>query len=228
MLPEPVIELHDNIYVVRDDLIPGGTKRRALWVFLDHQHDEYVYASPVFGAAQVALAHTCREQGKRATIFCAKRKILAPLTVRAIEAGATIVEVPFGMLSNVTAKARAYCAEYGARLLPFGLDAPMFLLALADVAMKLPVQPTEVWSIASSGTLTRALQMAWPDATFYGVKVGHHPDAGKATIYTADEAFDQPARFPPPFPSMPEFDAKAWRIVKQHASPGALFWNVAA
>lgn len=31
----------------------------------------------------------------------------------------------------------------------------------------------------------------------------------------------------PPFPSLSEYDAKVWRFIKQYASKGALFWNVA-
>jgi hypothetical protein len=30
----------------------------------------------------------------------------------------------------------------------------------------------------------------------------------------------------PPFPSVPTYDAKAWAIMKEHAKPNALFWNV--
>ncbi len=227
-LPDPVLEEHDGFVVLRDDLLPGGTKRRAIPVFFDDAHDEYVYASPVFGAAQLALAHTARELGKRATIFCAKRGVYAPLTQQTADAGAKICEVDFGMLSNVTGKARAYCMQTGAKLLPFGLDDPRFVDALSRVALALPIEPEEVWSITSSGTLTRALQRAWPRARFYGVRVGHMPDAGNATVYTASEAFDKPAKMPPPFPSMPQFDAKLWRFVKEYATPGALVWNVAA
>jgi len=229
MLPAPVIEHIEGLYVVRDDLISGGTKRRAIPVFFD-EHEEYVYASPVFGAAQIALGHTAREHGKRATIFCAKRSVWAPMTRAAADAGAKIIEVDFGMLSNVTARARDYCAQSGAKLLPFGLDAEEFIEALANVARAMEIEPEEVWSITSSGTLTRALQRAWPSARFHGVVVGHHPGAGAGTaeLHFAPEKFDKAARFPPPFPSMPQFDAKAWQFVKEHATPGALFWNVSA
>ena len=32
----------------------------------------------------------------------------------------------------------------------------------------------------------------------------------------------------PPFPSAPTYDAKTWKFMREHASPGALFWNVGA
>lgn len=226
-LPDPVLVHHGRFVVVRDDLLPGGTKRRALHVMLDDTHDEYVYASPVQGAAQLALAYTCADANKRATIFCAQRNTLHPFTQEAKDHGATIHEVPMGFLSNVSAKARRYCDETGALLMPFGLDHPAIIAAIADIARRLPVIPTEVWSITSSGVLSRGLQLAWPDATFYGVRVGAEPDAGRATVYRAPEAFDKKAKHLPPFPSNIYYDAKAWQFIQAHATPGALFWNVA-
>jgi hypothetical protein len=98
--------------------------------------------------------------------------------------------------------------------------------ALAAVASQLSA-PTEFWSVAGSGTLTRALQAAWPDAAAHAVRIGADPDAGRATLYHAPEPFERPAKQPPPFPSCDNYDAKAWRFITAHAQPGALFWNVA-
>lgn len=226
-LPEPIIERHGQILVVRDDLVAGGTKVRALPQILDAKAREFVYASPTAGYAQVALAVVARQLGKRATVFCAARKTLHPRTAEAQAAGARIVQVPVGYMTVVRARAREYCAVSGATLLPFGFDTPAFLEALADVARGLPVTPSEVWSVAGSGVLTRALQQAWPSARFYAVRIGAEPDAGAAHLYKAPEAFEQPARHPPPFASCANYDAKAWRFIRAHASPGALFWNVA-
>lgn len=230
-LPDPVLEERDGFTIVRDDLLPGGTKRRAIHALFSDA-TEYVYASPVYGHAQLALAYAARDYGKHATIFCAARKELHPLTKAAQDAGATIREVPMGFLSNVQSKARCYVADlagegYSVRMLPFGLDDARFILALAEVARAMPVQPKQVWSITSSGVLTRALQLAWPDAKFFGVKVGAQPDAGVATVFEAPERFEQAARILPPYPSAPQYDAKLWRFVKQYAAPGALVWNVA-
>lgn len=226
-LPAPIIHEHAGFLVVRDDLLPGGTKRRAMHTLFDERSD-YVYASPVYGHAQIALAHASRDYHKRALVFCAARKTRYPLTQQAVDAGAIIHEVSMGFLTVVQARCREYCeAHPEAKLLPFGLDDPSFILALADVARALPVTPNEVWSISSSGVLTRALQLAWPDATFYGVRVGAEPDAGRAMVLNAPEKFERPARFPPPWPSCAQYDAKLWQFVRERATPGALVWNVA-
>jgi hypothetical protein len=224
---DPVLQEIDKVLVVRDDMLPGGTKRRALPALMQGSR-EYVYASPVYGYAQVALAHVARESGKRATVFCAKRSVKHARTLEAEAAGARIIEVPCGYLSVLRARARQYCAVSGAELLPFGLDTPAFIEALAEVARSLRVNPPEVWTVAGSGVLTRALQLAWPAARFVAVQVGAVPNAGHAEVIKAPERFEQNAKLRPPFPSCSNYDAKAWRFVRERAGPGALFWNVAA
>jgi hypothetical protein len=224
-LPAPVIERHGAVDVVRDDLLPGGTKVRALTL---GDAREFVYASPVAGYAQIALAIVATRFGKRATVFCAQRKKLHPRSAEAQQAGARIVQVPCGYMTVVRARAREYCAVSGAQLLPLGFDTPDFIEALADVARGLRLDPPEVWSVAGSGTLTRALQRAWPRAAFHAVRIGAEPNAGRAEVVLAPEKFEQDARQPPPFPSCSNYDAKAWRFIQAQAKPGALFWNVAA
>jgi hypothetical protein len=109
----PIIQEIDNVLFVRDDLLSGGTKRRALPVLMKSSR-EYVYASPVYGYAQVALAHVTHEAGKRATVFCAKRNIRHARTLEAQAAGARIIEVTCGYISVLKARARQYCAITGA------------------------------------------------------------------------------------------------------------------
>ena len=227
-LPAPVVEDRDGLLVVRDDLLPGGTKRRVLpSLMIEWPEEEFVYAGPASGFAQVAGAYAARDVGKRWTVFIAKRADLHPLTVEAVEAGANVVQVPYGRLNVVQSRARAYCAMTGARYLPLGFDLPEFITRMTAIAAALPVEPAEVWCVAGSGTLTRALQRAWPHAAHHAVRVGQPPAVAAARLHEAAEAFSDAARLPPPFPSCPNYDAKAWQFLERLASPGALFWNVA-
>lgn len=226
-LPPPKIIKQGELLIVRDDLLPGGTKRRILPLILK-PNTEYVYASPAYGYAQIALAHACRDIGSTATIFTAKRNIPHNRTIEARAAGARIITVPLGYLSNVQAKARYYCEMNNATLLPFGFDTREFADGFVKLARGMDIAPREVWSVAGSGTLSRAVQKAWPDADVYAVRIGKEAKVGKATIIVAPEKFEQDAKQPPPFPSCSNYDAKAWQFVEEHAAPGALFWNVAA
>lgn len=225
--PDPVIEKIEGIHILRDDLIEGGSKRRVVDRLIKGGK-EFVYASTAYGYAQIALAVACRDRGLKATIFSAQRKEYTPLMQIAAAAGARFELVPMGYLSNVTAKAKAYVARTrGAVLMPFGFESPEFTEGLIEVAHSIKIKPKEVWTVSGSGTLSRALQIAWPQARFFAVQVGGVRDLGRARFFVAPEKFDRDAKILPPFPSCSNYDAKAWRFIREHASPGALFWNVA-
>lgn len=229
-LPAPVVEEHGGVMVVRDDLLPGGTKMRAILPLIERTPaGEFVYPSPAYGYAQVALAHCARMAGRAATVFTAKRASPHPLTRAAHDAGAKVVMVPYGYLSNVRAKARAYAEATGAALVPFGVEDDRAMEAIAEAARSTGLAPREVWTVAGSGVLSRALQRAWPGAEFHAVVIGKDgSDIGRARRWRSPYKFEQackPAERPP-FPSSPWYDAKAWRFIARHAGPGALFWNV--
>ena len=227
MISAPVLQELDGLTVVRDDLLPGGSKRRVIGAVL-RGATEFVYASPAYGYAQVALAYTCRDLGLQATVFTAKRAKLHARTLEAKRAGAKIVLVPTGYLSNVQSKAKGYAAASGAMYLPFGFDLPEVRDGLAQVASDLRLNPPQVFTVAGSGLFSRALQRAWPEADFVAVQVGKAPDIGRARLLIVPEKFEEDAKVLPPFPSCSNYDAKAWRFIRQLAGPGALFWNVAA
>jgi hypothetical protein len=227
-LPRPVVDSVGRFSVVRDDYLPGGSKMRYLLPLVAAlPHAEIVYGSPAVGYAQIALAHVCAMLGKRATIYVAQSKHLHPRTIRARDAGARIIMVPFGRLNVVQARARAYAAGCGAYLVPWGVDLPEAIEHFAAAARTIPA-PAEVWACAGSGTLIRGLQAAWPAARFHAVQVGARPSIGQATLHRAPERYEDDAEQPPPYPSCSNYDAKVWRFAEQLGAPGALIWNVGA
>ena len=232
-LDSPVVEEHEGFQIVRDDLIGGGSKMRfADYLISSNQEiEEWVYgSSPATGYAQISLSYLCRKYGKKAVIFMADRAVEKrhPYQLQAIEAGADMRWVPNGMLSVTEKRARDYVSDspVSRRLLPIGFDDPTVIASIIRVAQSMDVSPREVWTVGSSGTLTRGLQLAWPNAEFHCVCVGHKGDYGKAKTYQSSYKFDKSTKILPPFPSAPTYDAKAWEFMLEHASPGALFWNV--
>ena len=231
-LPKPVIKEYDGIKVVRDDLLNGGTKRRAFTIYVKSKPeiDEFVYASPRQGYAQLSLAYACRDLGKKCTVTVPQGERYW-LTNKAVEVGANIIEVPMGYLTNIQAKAKKYCFDNGAHLIPFGGDHPVIIEAMTQTALSLNVNPKEIWTVMSSGVLSRGLQAAWPNAKVYGVRIGHNTtrrEQGRAETFKSDYKFHQECKEPerPPFPSSLTYDSKAWTFIKEHASKGSLFWNV--
>lgn len=157
--PKPTIERCGRGLIVRDDYLPGGTKQRGLIPYLlNHPGNEFVYASPVYGYAQIALAISARTAGKRATVFTAKRKTPHPLTLKAYQLGAKIIQVPYGYLNVVQKRAKDYAQATGAHYLPFGANVPEIAEAITAAALTLDINPPEIWTVSGSGTLTRALQ----------------------------------------------------------------------
>ena len=226
-----MVREHDGIFVVRDDLSPGGTKARFLWR-LYRSAPEVVYASPAQGGAQFALAHCARMMGGQATIFVAKRHVPHPRQLEAKRLGARVMLVSPGYLAVVQSRARDYVAQDAGRLLvPFGADMPWAMAAIAAAARQAEIEPPdEVWCAAGSGVLSRALAQAWPNARRHAVQVGRAlspRDVAGAIIHTYDLPFERHARSAPPFPSDPHYDAKAWEICRRERGPGrCVFWNV--
>lgn len=228
----PILKEHENILVVRDDLIPYGSKARFLDSFFSKiDQDEVVYGgSPRWGFAQISIAYLARKHGKKATIFVPWSKELSSYSQRARSLGANIVQVPVGFLSVCHARAKDHVAKTGAFLLPFGLNVPEAVKKISAIAKELRIQPDEVWTVAGSGTLSRGLQRGFPNAKFYAVQTGRkltQLDVGRATIIASRIPFSSPAKILPPFPSVPEYDAKAWEFIPKDGKKLRLFWNVA-
>lgn len=248
--PTPQVYIHDGIYVVRDDLLQVGSKVRGADYLIGHSDPdvkEWVYGSSATGYAQISIAASCRMYGKKCTMFAAYRpKNVHPYQIVAMGLGASYEWVKMGMLNVVQKRARDYATRNhanGVRLLPFGLDHHLVLSCFIKVARAIPAadlapSPKEIWTVGGSGTLSRSLQMAFPEAEVHLVATGHKlndREKGRAIIHPSPYKYFQAVKQneAPPFPSVPEYDAKAWWPMKQwHDQHGrkdpVWFWNVGA
>jgi hypothetical protein len=238
------IENHNGIFVLRDDLLTGGTKSILIKSIIEStpEKNEFVYASPVYGGFQVALSAYCKEKGKKATIFCAKRNTLHPNTLKCLEYGAHIIQVPYGYLSVVEKQARLYCkGNQNMEKIVFGAatteNEDLLTLRTLEVFKKLGKEPDEIWCAIGSGTLITGISRACKSATVYGVQVGAEfiPKEGinNIKIIKYEKPFDKPSKFKTTFPSMENYDLKAFEKCVQYnnsmMSPQdkcILFWNV--
>jgi hypothetical protein len=244
--PDPVITVHEGIHVVRDDLLNAGTKVRAIDYIIGHMNhevNEWVMGScPAIGYAQISLPIVCAKHGKKAVIFAAKRGMnnLHPYQKRGIELGVKYYWVDNGMLTVTQKRARDYvnASPETRKTLPMGLEHPTVFGSFIKVARSLPIKPDYVWSAGSSGTVNRSLQMAWPDAEVHVVSVGHkmsEREIGRAIHHRSSYAYTASVKEvdKPPFPSVPEYDAKVWPVLREWKltnkipdSKIVLFWNV--
>lgn len=228
-MTQPIVKEHNGIFVVRDDLFLGGTKARFLPILFERA-EEVVYASPAQGGAQTAIAHTAAKLGKKATIFVAKRAIPHDRTLEAKRVGARVFQVRNGYLNVVQSKAKKYCADTGAYLVPFGVRLPEAIKIISEAAKMIEIYPDEVWCASGSGVLASSLKIAWPNAQINVVQVGRElssQDVSGAKIHKHGLKFDQVCKELPPFPSDPHYDAKAWQYCRRLKSKGkVIFWNV--
>jgi hypothetical protein len=232
-----VIEEHYGIHVLRDDLLNGGTKS-ILMNHIDKPNiTEFVYASPVYGGFQIALSAYCKSVGKKATIFCAKRINKHNNSLKCIEYGANVIEVPFGYLSVVEKTAREYCHnKKNVEKIIFGAKSDENKKIISDRVKQVLEQfkPDEIWCAIGSGTLISSILMTVDESIkVYGVQVGAEfiPDKEypNLTIFKYPKSFDKESKIIIDFPSTPNYDKKAFEICLTNninSNKKILFWNV--
>lgn len=233
-----VIETYNGINVLRDDLLPGGTKSVILPSILDRGKSCYVYASPVYGGMQIALAAYCRSIGKQAVIFCAKRKEPHPNSLRAKAEGGVVYQVPYGYLSHTQKKAREYARDNSGQLIEFGGNYPAAIKAISDrmrmVSARLGREPDTVYCAAGSGTLLRGIISGTVTTRIIAVQVGAEvgnqvgsPLPERVTIKKYHKPFEKESTIKAPFPSCANYDLKGWEYCIRDKPGGmVLFWNV--
>lgn len=223
----PILEKHDRFWVVRDDLIPGGTKQIVLRNMLPElEETHFVYTASVYGKGGPALAFACAELGYKCTLFIAK-STFKPDWIEAVKAiGTRLIWTDAIPVTEIEPMAWQYALQNDAFCLPLGFSSEQFHTHLIAYAQKLPFQPKEIWCPVVSGTMAHALESAFPDAVLNGVAVvKNHDYRGFGQIHSAPEKFTRGAAIPPPYPSWPYSDAKIWRFAKKHGIDEAVIWN---
>lgn len=249
------LDSHRRIHVLRDDLLRGGTKERAVHPYLKQamrdKYGEFVYASPFCGFAQVALAAAACDLGAKCRLFCVADAMQRPRFVeheftslaRACGAQVTLA----GDLAEAQAQAELFAAGERTRyLVPLGFADEHFKRLMAEeiawvwqcVCRELGGPPGRVWLPVGSGTLADCFRAVQPaDVELLCVNV-HVLDEGDARLKAlsdrpglrlidAEEVFSRPALTLPPIPSNIHYDAKLWRFIEQQGRDGDLWWNVA-
>lgn len=207
------------MHIQRDDLIAGGTKRRALDLLIPNMvATDIAYAGTIFGHGALALSLACEAAGKQAHLYLSCNDPTHPMIARIKQTNAVIERcepLPVEQLFD---------AAQGDYVFPLGFDAPDFHDAMAVALKSIELPPhSEIWCCAVSGTMATALKTAFPDTVLRIVAVAK----SAAGEFYAPEKYHQPAQVPPPYPSCPYTDAKVWRFAADHAQHDSLIWNIA-
>jgi hypothetical protein len=228
--PDPVVEVHEGVRVVRDDLIVGTKARAADPVIAFSNAERFVYCQPRTGLAGVALCDVAARRNRKVTLFMPACKEISVHQACCIERGATPHFERIAAMPNLNKYAREWAAESGREFIPLGLRHPLATAGIVLAASRIP-EPEFVYVAMSTGVLCRALQIAWPRARFVGLAVARNiqeGERGECEIISEPLPFQKPVPKDemPPFPSVATYDAKAWRYVPKNSGWDILFWNV--
>lgn len=209
-----------HLTILRDDLLPGGTKRRALSTLVRTLPHHIFYAGTVMGHGALALAYACAEAGRTAQIMIAADDA-HPFVQKLRGAGARVYTHRPMPIAALHALAGDAACEYsgGGFVFPPGFSTPEFDDALAKALADFDAAPyPEIWVASVTGTLARALKKAHPGKKIITVSVVKNGEGD----FTAPEKYHQTSKSPPPYPACPYTDAKLWQFATRHAAPGAL------
>ena len=235
-----------TILIVRDDLLPGGTKQRAGVPFLQYFKNqgikEFVYASPFSGFAQIALSICANLVGVKCKIFSqvdVKTKQISNFSKTASSHAEIIL---CSSLEDAEKRAFDYCFNnQDSFLVPLGMNHPVFIDFLKnDLSKQLElIKFKSIWVPVGSGTLSKVFRDITPNEinikcvdvkvlTEEDIRIKNVKNMHNVRYMKVFENFHDPCLNIPPVPSNIFYDAKLWKYVFNLAEDGDIWWNVAS
>jgi hypothetical protein len=238
LLPEIVVKRHEGVSVVREDLsVKGGTKSRA-GEFLVSQvkKSTLVYVVPRVGHAGIAIMELAKLYNKDVVFFMPSCKEISDHQAHIIDMGPKeVIFERIAAMPNLNKIAKKYADQNGYEFLPFGLNHPYtiagFVRTCEDM-LKNYKEPEELWSVVSTGVLTRGLQIGFPNTKMKGVCVARNMkqgELGRTEVISEPLPFlkDEKLINLPEFNTVPSYDGKGWKYVPKNTDRDIWFWNVA-
>lgn len=230
--PNDLIENFEDKFVFRADLAPAGLKAfGAEKMISEIKEDVLVYCAPRVGHAPDAIATLAKMYNKRCVFFCPASKEPSRHQAVLLAHGADLRFIRIAAMPTLNIYAKRWSDKHGAKFLPFGLSGvPEVTAGLVNMASKIK-EPSEAWMAVSTGTMIRALQIAWPNTVCNGIAVARNikdGEIGNAIVKSCHLPFLKGIKESemPPFPTTATYDAKAWSDFVTKGKPGSIFINV--
>lgn len=236
-LQKPVIKQVSryDLFVVDESAIKIGSKARfGDLLFSTVKEKTVVYCQPRFGWAGISLTHLAKRHNKKLVLFMPASREASLHQLTCIENGATPIFRRIAAMPNLNGYAKKYAEEKKAFFIPLGLKHELVTAAIVKVAHELfkNNKPKEMWSVISTGVLTRGLQIALPETKFIAVAVARNiqnGELGKADFLSYNKPFAWQIKTSPVqgLDTALNYDAKGLELFLDYATGGAYFWNVA-
>lgn len=228
--PPPVVEVYDGVRVVRDDVIVGTKTRAGDLLAARMETETLVYCQPRTGLAGVSIMDVARHHKKKVVLFMPSSKRVSLHQACCIEQGCTPMFERIAAMPNLNLMAKKWASENGCSFIPLGLKHELATAGIVHAASMIP-EPEEVYVAVSTGVLTRALQIAWPNAKFVGVAVARNlkdGELGRSSVISEPLEFQTPEKDHnmPPFPTIATYDGKVWKYIPKNSGRDVLMWNV--
>lgn len=238
LLPDIVIKRHEGINVVREDLVlKGGTKTRAgEFLISQTKKDTLVYVAPRVGYAGIAIMELAKIYNKEVIFFMPACKEISDHQSIIISMQPKNVEFErIAAMPNLNIIAKKYAEQNNYNFIPFGLNHPYTIAGFVktcDNILKNYNEPEEMWSVVSTGVLTRGIQIGFKNTIMKGVAVARNMkqgELGRTDIISEPLAFlsNEKKENLPPFNTIPSYDGKAWKYIPKNTNRNIWFWNVA-
>lgn len=193
-----------------------------------------VYVQPRRGFAGISLAWLCKKYNLDLILVMPASKEISDHQALCIELGAKALFARIAAMPNANLIAKKYAKSINGYYVPLGLNHPMVIAGGVKCIydyFKNKNKPSVMWSVISTGVLTRSLQIALPTTKFKAIAVARNIQQGElgiADFYSYHKPFNSKSDLiPTEFDSENSYDAKGYDYMVKYGNKGDWFFNVA-
>lgn len=195
---------------------------------------EIVYVQPRRGFAGISLSYLCNKYNMSLTLVMPSSKEISDHQALCIELGSKPLFARIAAMPNANRLAKLYAEKTGAYYVPLGLNHELVVAAGVRIThdyFKDREHPKRMWTVISTGVLTRSLQIALPNTEFFAVAVSRNiqqGELGRANFYSYHKPFNSVSdSVPNDFNCESSYDSKGWDYMNRYGQEGDWFFNVA-
>tara|TARA_R110002020_G_scaffold183274_3_gene379417 strand:+ start:3091 stop:3993 length:903 start_codon:yes stop_codon:yes gene_type:complete len=195
---------------------------------------EIVYVQPRRGFAGISLSWLCNKYNINLTLVMPSSKEVSDHQALCIELGAKPLFVRIAAMPNANRLAKLYAEKTNAYFVPLGLNHPLVIAGGVKCFydfFKDKDKPKTMWSVISTGVLTRTMQIALPDTNFKAVAVARNiqqGELGAADFYSYHKPFNSKSDLiPSDFDCEDSYDSKGWDYLNKYGNKDDWFFSVA-
>jgi hypothetical protein len=195
---------------------------------------EIVYVQPRRGFAGISLSWLCNKYNINLTLVMPSSKEVSDHQALCIELGAKPLFVRIAAMPNANRLAKLYAEKTNAFFVPLGLNHPLVIAGGVKCFyefFKNKQKPETMWSVISTGVLTRTMQIALPETNFKAVAVARNIQQGElgiADFYSYHKPFNSKSDLiPREFNCEDSYDSKGWDYLNKYGQSGDWFFSVA-